>query len=437
MNLVIGALLPLRIVEVQEFKELITTLQPQRHVLCRTSLRALIVGDAATMKEKLISLLKMQDFVATTTDCWSAYGRSYLGVTVHWIDGETFQRKSAYLALRRLQGRHTYDVLAAALDDVHAEYNIRKKIVRTTTDNGANFVKAFAEFSSDRSAMAEDRDDVDDAENADADDDEGTDPVDVYLTLSEGESDNDYSLPPHQRCACHTLNLIATTDAEAAESDAAYKKIFRCTFAKCQGLWNKYGRSAMAVEAVNDAYGLGLKRPNVTRWNSVFFAVERLVRLIKDQGDEEFRKLCSKLEVPRFTAAEVKFLEEYLSVMKPVTQVLNILQSEGKMFMGFLLPTISILREKLSNLQATANTCIPLVNAVLAGIDRRFAEIFGDKEAIAAAILHPQFRTTWTDDHTLIDLGMRHIRFLLQTSAAPQPEASTGEIRHNISSFHW
>jgi len=94
------------------------------------------------MKEKLISLLKMQDFVATTTDCWSAYGRSYLGVTVHWIDGETFQRKSAYLALRRLQGRHTYDVLAAALDDVHAEYNIRKKIVRTTTDNGANFVKA-------------------------------------------------------------------------------------------------------------------------------------------------------------------------------------------------------------------------------------------------------------------------------------------------------
>ena len=39
--------------------------------------------------------------------------------------------------------------------------------------------------------------------------------------------------------------------------------------------------------------------------------------------------------------AEVKFLEEYISVMKPVTQALNILQSEGKMFMGFLLPMIS------------------------------------------------------------------------------------------------
>lgn len=131
--------------------------------------------------------------------------------------------------------------------------------------------------------------------------------------------------------------------------------------------------------------------------------------------------------------AEVKFLEEYISVMKPVTQALNILQSEGKMFMGFLLPTISILREKLTNLQATASTYILLVNAVLAGIDRRFMEIFRDREAIAAAILHPQFRTSWTDDHTIIDLGMRHIPFLLQNSATLEPQASTGQPRHNNS----
>ena len=145
-NLVVGALLPLRIVEVPEFKELIKTLQPHRHVMCRSTLRALLVAEAATMKEKLVSLLKDQAYVATTTDCWSAYGRSYLGVTVHWIDGDTLQRKSAYLALRRLQGSHTYDVIAAALDDVHAEYSIRRKIVRTTTDNGRISLKPSLSF---------------------------------------------------------------------------------------------------------------------------------------------------------------------------------------------------------------------------------------------------------------------------------------------------
>jgi len=40
-NLVISALLPLHIMEVQEFKDLIATLQPQRHVMCRSTLRAI------------------------------------------------------------------------------------------------------------------------------------------------------------------------------------------------------------------------------------------------------------------------------------------------------------------------------------------------------------------------------------------------------------
>ena len=136
-NLVVGALLPLRIVEVPEFQELVLTLQPNRHVMCRSTLRAMLVSEAAAMKEKLVSLLKDQAYVATTTDCWSSYGRSYPR------RDRTLQRKSAYLSLRRLQGRHTFDVLAAALDDVHEEFGIRRKVVRTTTDNGSNFVKAF------------------------------------------------------------------------------------------------------------------------------------------------------------------------------------------------------------------------------------------------------------------------------------------------------
>ena len=147
----------------------------------------------------------------------------------------------------------------------------------------------------------------------------------------------------------HTLNLIATTNAETAESDPAYKKIYRSTFGKCQGLWNKYGRSALAVKSVTDVYGLGLKRPYVIRWNSV---LQRMVWLMKNQGDDEFRKLYSKLDGPKFSAPEKAFLEEYIGVMKPVAQALNILQSDVKTFMGHLLLMISILQEKLNTVSA-------------------------------------------------------------------------------------
>jgi len=117
----------------------------------------------------------------------------------------------------------------------------------------------------------------------DGSDDESSEDV-VGFEIDEVFTDSDdreYHLPCHQRCACHTLNLIATNDINDAEQEPVYKKQSRAAFSKCQALWNKYGRSALAVDIVMVAFRLGLKRPNTTRWNSVFLAVERLIRLIE------------------------------------------------------------------------------------------------------------------------------------------------------------
>jgi len=76
--------------------------------------------------------------------------------------------------------------------------------------------------------------------------------------------------------------------------------------------------------------------------------MERMIRLIKDRGDDESRKLCTKLDVARSTNTEVAFLEEYVRVMKPIANALNILQSETKMYMGYLLPTICILKKNFT-----------------------------------------------------------------------------------------
>jgi len=46
VNLVVGAILPLRIVEVAELQQLISTLQPDRHVLGGKAVRKRIDADA-------------------------------------------------------------------------------------------------------------------------------------------------------------------------------------------------------------------------------------------------------------------------------------------------------------------------------------------------------------------------------------------------------
>ncbi|KAK6321957.1 hypothetical protein J4Q44_G00067490 [Coregonus suidteri] len=99
--------------------------------------------------KKVTEAMRGVDRIATTTDCWSARRRSFIGVTAHWIDPDNLNRCSAALACKRLRGLHTFDVLAGALNDIHSEFEIRGKIVRTTTDNGSNFLKAFQVFGED------------------------------------------------------------------------------------------------------------------------------------------------------------------------------------------------------------------------------------------------------------------------------------------------
>ena len=122
-------------------------------------------------------------------------------------------------------------------------------------------------------------DDADDDNNDNATAADAVEGFDV-CTAFDSSAPQEYHLPCHHRCACHMLNSIATTDADKAESDPTYKKISHAAFSMCQALWNKYGRSTQAVEAVTNACGLGVKRPNATRWNSLCLAVEWLVYIV-------------------------------------------------------------------------------------------------------------------------------------------------------------
>ena len=140
----------------------------------------------------------MVDHVCTTADVWSSAHKSVLGVTCHWIDPSSLERRSVVLACDRMIGRHTYDAIAAKLSAVHGSYRISRKITMTVTDNGSNFVKTFNEYACP----------VLDSDETTNDFDDDLSYIDVADILNATESDHDDAtdyvlLPPHQRCASH------------------------------------------------------------------------------------------------------------------------------------------------------------------------------------------------------------------------------------------
>ena len=158
------------------------------------------------MKTSLQKAFSQAKFVSVTADGWSRGTKSFIGITAHWIDSE-LKRRSVALACRRLIGRHTYDVIAEKMEDVLVEFSIHNKTTAATTDNGSNFVKAFTLFSQENKFV-----DVD-ASVVDIAIDEELSFVELTDDLTLGGNDI-YHLPPHFRCAAHTLNLVVTLDTK-------------------------------------------------------------------------------------------------------------------------------------------------------------------------------------------------------------------------------
>ncbi|XP_065315942.1 uncharacterized protein LOC135924763 [Gordionus sp. m RMFG-2023] len=95
----------------------------------------------------------------------------------------------------------------------------------------------------------------------------------------------------------------------------------------------------------------------------------------------------------RLSNNDKKFLEEYCIIMEPIATSLTILESEEKMHLGCLTPTITIVIIKLNKLSGLKYGQ-PLIDAVLNGINKRFQHIYED-QYLLSAIIHPIFKLQW------------------------------------------
>ncbi|XP_067216757.1 uncharacterized protein [Linepithema humile] len=312
-----------------------------------------------------------------------------------------------------MKGKHTYDVLARAINSVYLEYHIQNKVCCTTTDNGSNFIKAFRSFGKD------DDETLTTVEFNDLSD---------LLIMDDVEDMNTESsliLPPHHRCVSHTLNFVAVKDSKKAiDSNVLYKKLYRLTFAKLTKLWNKQNQSTQVTDKIKEICGVYLKTPVIKRWNSTFDSILQLVTLLKNDS-EKINQCLDYSNLQRLTENEIKFIEGYCQAMKPLAQALDILQSESGIYMGYLLPVLKTLQEKLEKLNKSGFTnCQSLITAIQQGLDKRFSTLLEKKELIIASCLHPKFKLNWIngEERKLAKNYLEDLLGICSNESSPNPD---------------
>lgn len=298
-----------------------------------------ITDEYQVMIDEIKADISNTEYVCTTADVWSSYGRSYLGMTIHWID-ENLARSSRAIACRRINGSHNHLAVTKTIEEIHDEFRLdRNKLVCTVTNNGTNYSSAFKQFNFKPHV------------NRDEDDSTGeTTFHEISNLIPETESssrDEFHPLYKQTRCCSRTLSLIVTDDVErAAEEDQLYGEAYETAMTKCFNLWNKVGRSRSEGNEIYENVACSApKIPCPTSLKSLYDSIAALLEV-----EDKLNEICIALGTPIFATRDTEFLKEYLRCLKPIVYCLDQMRDEDDVFLGDVLPLILTMRYNMDRI---------------------------------------------------------------------------------------
>ena len=147
---------------------------------------------------------------------------------------------------------------------------------------------------------------------------------------------------------------------------------------------------------------LGVKLPYPTKvmWNSFYDALLAISKIFLGEDKTKMCKLRTLLDsipgLERFNTQDIEIIKEYVEVMSPVSQALDILQSEKYAYTGGLLPTIYGVQNKLRTMKnRTTNTLKfmkPVATRLLEALKTRFDHLFDDYDLLLGTAFNPGFK---------------------------------------------
>jgi hypothetical protein len=356
---------PLNVVENLGFKHLLKTTAPLYKVPSRKTITTLLDNKYEIITTDFKEKLSDVPFFTITTDAWTEVNQtqSFLGITLHFLGNTAMM--SGMIGVVPLEERHTALYLSQTLTDTLCDWNIPlEKIIAIVTDNGANIVKAS---------------------------------IDTF-----GKS-------RHVRCFAHTLNLVPEKSFQNSPEISVIlekvRKIIR--WFKNSVIGSDELRKMQMNDGVPEGTTLKLKQDVQTRWNSVFYMIDRFIQLSRYVS----QILLDNPSGPdMIVATELNTLKELQLILKPLEIATRELSGEKYVTISKVIPIIHGIHHQIGKVTTQHEAAKHFQKLITTEMKKRFELIENVTQFAIATLLDPRFKKIHFKDFNAVAKAVRLIK---------------------------
>jgi len=338
---------PFKVVEDKGFKKFVNLLNPNYTLPTRQAISKTLIPleyqKCVFRVEELIE--KEVDNVCLTTDCWtSRYNKSYIAVTAHFVNKE-FILKLVLIECTEIIERHTSVNLSNEIKAIITKWKLDGKVVLVVLENASTIKNAI----------------------------------------------NNLQIR-HLGCFAHTINLVVEEGLKC-ESDLINKVKTVVTHFRKSTIANKILEKNQINSGIKDPKKL-IQAVN-TRWNSVFYMLERFVLL-----ENSIRSSLGLLENPpsRLIAVEWIVVKELCIVLRPFESTTKVVSGETYIAASMILPIVNGLTDvcsKMKNKPEFDSRTHEVVNSISNAMKNKnsWGNIYLSKTLAKCTFLDPRFKS--------------------------------------------
>lgn len=397
---IVNEMLPFSVISSKNFKELCYKLNKRYQVPSILTLKTNILDNVEHTKDQLKLLLKKSSIsVNFTMDTWTQFHTPFICITIHWLD-QDFKMYQALLSIESFSYPHTGINIASKLNEVFSKWDLHKKILAGVTDNASNMALAMSmlenvvhikcgahtiQLAVKKGLECIEETLLDRALGLNKwllNHDKHRERLHIMQKNILQQEFNDPLLLPDENS-----NLESEPDTDLEFNDNSLNMVIQNNN---NSISNKHTQVLNPVKSV------------VTRWNSIFFVLERLLKLresvelliknLSNDPNRDYKNDGISLDSLFLTNNEWVAVEELVNILKPFADATKILSGSNYPTLNIVNPIINNLNKKLREFQEKIDDLEigKVIYVMLEQINYRWRD--PGMTALVATFLDPRFR---------------------------------------------